>query len=87
MYLVCAPCMKENAEDFGFRLADRGIMGAYEVFGPSASAKQFGNWLKKHARCGGKGNPDHFSTALYEPPNHDQPKRDLKETASPLSRH
>lgn len=79
LYLMCAPCMEENTEDFGFRLADRGVIGAYEVFGPSASAKNLTQWLKKHQKCGGKGNPDHFNCALLNPKNHDQPKEAIKD--------
>lgn len=77
---MCVPCMDENAQDFGFRLADRPLIGGYEPFGPSAQTKNLKEWLKKHAKCGGKGNPDHFNLALLNPRNHDQPKRDLKET-------
>jgi hypothetical protein len=73
LYLICTPCENIEEKDFGFKLAERGIIGAYEVFGPAAHTAQFTSWLKKHQRCGGKGNPDHFSLGHRFARNEDQP--------------
>ena len=74
IYLICAPCSAENEEDFGFKMAERGIIGSYQVFGPAKHTEMLATWLKKHARCGVKGNPDHFHLGHLDSPNHDQPK-------------
>jgi len=74
LYLVCDPCSGTNEKDFGFKICERGIIGAYEVFGPAKASGQLAIWLKKHQRCGAKGSPDHFKLAHLHQPNHDQPK-------------
>lgn len=77
LYLVCDPCSGTNEKDFGFKLCERGIIGAYEVFGPAKATSQLAAWLKKHQRCGSKGKPDHFKLAHLHAPNHDQPNKPL----------
>lgn len=73
IYLVCSPCSNANEKDFGFKLAERGIIGAYQVFGPKIASAQLGIWLSKHRLCGQKNQPDHFKLAHLHQPNEDQP--------------
>lgn len=82
LYLICDACQRVEEKDFGFKLAERGIIGAYEVFGPGAHTAQLTSWLKKHARCAGKGNPDHFILGHLQPRNSDQPKPHLSANGS-----
>lgn len=77
LYLICEPCSKANTKDFGFKLAERGIIGAYEVFGPAKATSNFSNWLKNHRHCAGKTHPDHFKLGHLNQPNADQPKRPI----------
>lgn len=73
MFIVCEPCSKANEPDFGFKFAERGVIGCYEPFGPAKQTAQFATWLKKHQKCGGKGKPDHFLLAHAGERNWDQP--------------
>jgi hypothetical protein len=77
LYLVCAPCSESNQKDYGFKLAERGIIGAYQVFGPKIHTEQFSQWLSKHRLCAGKTHPDHFKLAHLIAPDSDQPKRPM----------
>jgi hypothetical protein len=74
LLLVCAPCGEAKEYDFGFKLAKRGLIGAYDVFGPALATKNLQAWLRKHAGCAGKGHPDHFVLAHIYQRDHDQPK-------------
>ena len=74
LFLVCRPCEQAKEHDFGFKLATRGILGAYDVFGPGIATKNLQAWLRKHSACSGKGKPDHFALAHAFQPNADQPK-------------
>ena len=74
LFLVCSACEKAKQYDFGFKLAKRELLGAYDVFGPGIATKNLQAWLRKHAACAGKGRPDHFQLAHLNQPNADQPK-------------
>ena len=65
-------------QDFGFKLAKRGIIGHYDVFGPALATKNLQAWLSKHSGCAGKGHPDHFVLAHMHERNADQPQKALK---------
>jgi hypothetical protein len=71
LFLVCRTCSDRNEAEFGVRLAERTLVGWYD---PVVPPKQFKNWLAKHAKCGGRGNPDHFQLAMLFTANHDQGK-------------
>lgn len=73
LFLVCQACEKANQPDFGVKLAERSRIGYYD---PLVPPKEFGKWLMKHAKCGGRTNPDHFQLAHLFERNSDQ--RDLK---------
>lgn len=60
--------------EYGFKLAQRGLIGSYHVFGPALATKNLEAWLQKHADCAGKGIPDHFSFASLITLNSDQPQ-------------
>lgn len=82
LFLVCTACEKSQAYDYGFKLAKREIIGAYDVFGPGLATKNLQAWLRKHAGCAGKGHPDHFALAHMQQPNWDQPKKESLLAAS-----
>lgn len=69
LFLVCVPCSDSNQKDYGVRLGERSRVGYYESSVPN---KQLDNWFMKHAKCGGRANPDHFKLAMLLNPNHDQ---------------
>jgi hypothetical protein len=73
LFMICQPCEQANQPDFGVKLAERSRIGFYE---PLVPPKEFAKWLMKHARCGGRTNPDHFQLAHLFERNSDQ--RDLK---------
>lgn len=73
LFLVCQACEKTNEPDFGVKLAERSRIGFYD---PIVPPKDFAKWLMKHARCGGRTNPDHFQLAHLFERNADQ--HDLK---------
>src|SRR5690242_18939794 len=72
--LISDPCQWAAKQDSGFKLAARGIIGRYSVYGPAQHTKEFTAWLGKHSNGGGKGNPDHFLLGHLRPTNNDQPK-------------
>lgn len=86
MFLICEPCSKANEADFGFKLAGRNLLGAYQPFGPAQATRQFTAWLRKHAKCGGKGNPDHFKLGMSAERNYDQPQPKAIEVVTRLPR-
>lgn len=71
MFLVCAPCEAAGEKDFGVKLYGRSRIGWYQALAPQNQVEQ---WLMKHAKCGGKGKPDHWRLGFSYPLNHDQPK-------------
>ena len=71
LFLVCTPCSEANQPDFGVKIAIRSRVGFYEHCVPD---KQFDTWLMKHAKCGGRAQPDHYQLAHQFDRNHDQQK-------------
>lgn len=71
LFLICMPCSQAGQADFGVKMAIRSRVGFYEHYVPD---KQFDQWLMKHAKCGGRANPDHFQIGLQFDRNHDQQK-------------
>ena len=69
LFLVCTPCEKAGAKDFGVKLAGRTQRSWYEHMVPG---KQLDAWFHKHSKCGGRCNPDHFVLAHSFTRNHDQ---------------
>jgi hypothetical protein len=69
LFLVCGPCEKANKPDFGAKVAGRLPRGYYEHLIPT---KQLDNWFARHAKCGGRTNPDHFKLGYSYTLNHDQ---------------
>ena len=69
LYVVCQPCEKANETDFGIKLAVRSRIGWYEQMAPM---KALNAWFAKHAKCGGRCNPDHFMLGHGFERNHDQ---------------
>lgn len=69
LFLVCGPCRQKDEADFGVTIAGRTERGYYAAMVPE---KQFNNWLSKHAKCGGRTNPDHFKLGYLSLQNHDQ---------------
>lgn len=69
IFLVCDPCQKANEADFGAKIAGRTQRGYYATMIPG---KQMNNWLAKHAKCGGRTNPDHFRLGYQQAQNADQ---------------
>lgn len=69
LFIVCKPCEEANEDDFGFKLAVRSRIGWFEQMGPT---KELNKWFGKHAKCGGRCNPDHFVLAHAFDRNHDQ---------------
>jgi hypothetical protein len=79
IFIVCLPCREAKEFDYGFRLAERGLIGYYHVFGPALATKNLEAWVQKHSGCAGKGYPDHFGFAYLNCANSDQPKpKELK---------
>ena len=69
IFLVCDPCQKAGEQDFGAKIAGRTQRGYYAAMIPG---KQLNNWLAKHAKCGGRTNPDHFRLGYNQVQNADQ---------------
>lgn len=69
LFLVCKPCEMQKNTDFGVKIAGRTQRSYYEHMAPIA---QFDAWLRKHAKCGGRTNPDHFQLGYLSAHNHDQ---------------
>ena len=69
IFMVCTPCFQAKETDHGVRLCERSLVGFYD---PVVPPRQFKNWLAKHSKCGGRGNPDHFQLAHLLPQNNDQ---------------
>ena len=69
LFLVCKPCQEKGEADFGVKLAGRTQRGYYAGLVPP---KQFNNWLRQHAKCGGRTNPDHFNLGYLQAQNGDQ---------------
>ena len=71
MFLICNSCEQSGEKDFGIKLYGRSRIGWFTALAPQNQVEQ---WLMKHAKCGGRGKPDHFSLGLSFPRDHDQPK-------------
>jgi hypothetical protein len=69
LFLVCRPCEQAQQPDYGVKLAGRTRIGFYD---PLVPPKPLAAWLMKHAKCGGRTNPDHFMLAHQFERNHDQ---------------
>jgi len=69
LFLVCQPCEQAKEKDFGVKLAGRTRIGYYD---PMVPPKQLAAWFMKHAKCGGRTNPDHYVLAHSFPRDHDQ---------------
>lgn len=69
LFLVCTPCEKAKEPDFGVKIAGRTRIGFYDPMVPS---KQLASWFMKHAKCGGRTNPDHFQLGHMFERDHDQ---------------
>lgn len=69
LFLVCQACEKANEPDFGVKLAGRTRIGYYD---PMVPPKELAKWFMKHAKCGGRTNPDHYQLAHLLARNHDQ---------------
>lgn len=69
LILICKPCQQANEKDYGAKLAVRSRIGWYEQMIPQT---QLDKWLAKHAKCAGRGHPDHFVLGLRFEADHDQ---------------
>jgi len=68
LFLVCSPCFNAGKPDHGVRLASRTLVGYYDADAPH---KTLNGWFQKHAKCGGRTEPDHFRLGHVFQPNHD----------------
>jgi hypothetical protein len=75
LYIVCTPCFHAQRPEHGVRIASRTLVGYYDADAPQ---KTVNGWFQKHAKCAGRGIPDHFALAHAKPMNHDQDR--LKQT-------
>jgi hypothetical protein len=69
LFVVCTPCEQKHEEDYGVKIAIRSRVGFYE---PHTPANEQAKWFAKHAKCGGRANPDHFQLAHLFARNADQ---------------
>lgn len=69
LFLVCQPCEQAGEADFGVKLAGRTRIGYYD---PMVPPKPLATWFMKHAKCGGRTNPDHYVLAHMFDRNADQ---------------
>jgi len=69
LFVVCTPCEKQKLPDYGVKIAIRSRVGFYE---PHTPHNEQSKWFTKHAKCGGRANPDHFQLAHLFPRNADQ---------------